>query len=387
MKKTRTGLVGGGFVGRIHAEALRRLGFVEVVALAEANQKLAEEIAAELSIPRAYGDYRDLIHDKDIDTVHILTPNTLHYPIAKMCIEKGKHVLCEKPLAMDSKESADLVRMAEKSGLVNVICHNLRYYPLVKQAREMVQANHLGSIRLIHGGYLQDWLLYDADYNWRVESRLGGKSRAVADIGSHWLDMIEHVTGLKVVSVFSDLTTLMPIRKKPKVELATFGEHNLRPEDYEEVSIDTEDHGTVLLRFTGGVKGVLLVCQMSAGRKNRIHFEINGSERSIAWNGEEANELWIGERGKMNGMLMKNPALMPREVAKYAGAPGGLAEGYLDTFKNLFGDVYAYIAEGSKPGRKQPDFPNFKVGHERLLIVDAVLKSQASGKWVNVEES
>ena len=199
--------------------------------------------------------------------------------------------------------------------------------------------------------------------------------------------MIEHVTGLKVVSVFSDLTTLMPIRKRPKVEIATFGEQRLRPEDYEDVPIDTEDHGTVLLRFTGGVKGVLLVCQMSAGRKNRIHFEINGSERSIAWNGEEANELWIGERGKVNGRLMKNPALMSREVARYAGAPGGMAEGYLDTFKNLFGDVYVYLAEGNKPGKRRPDFPTFRVGHERLLIVDAVLKSQATGKWVDVEES
>jgi len=385
MRKIKVGLIGGGFIGRIHAEALRRLGYVEVLALAEVNQELAEERAEELSIPNGYGDYRGLLQNREIESVHVLTPNKCHFSMSKECVEAGKNVVCEKPVAMNSNESSELLKLAREKGVVHCLCHNMRYYPLVKQAREMVKGGEIGNIRLIHGHYLQDWLFLETDYNWRLEAAVGGKSRAVADIGTHWLDMVQHVSGQKVVSVYADLTTFIPVRKKPLKELETYTVQELKPGDYEDVKIDTEDHGTVLLKFSGGAKGVLLACQVCAGRKNMIDFEINGSKRTLAWNGEHPNHMWIGERGKVNGEFIKNPAIMAPDAAKYAGAPCGLGEGYLDTFKSIFSDVYEWMREGKKMDEEEVNFPTFLTGHQELSIVDAVLRSHDTGTWVDVE--
>ena len=300
------------------------------------------------------------------------------------CIEAGKHVICEKPLAVTVPEAKDLLDNAEKRGIVHAVCHNLRYYPLVKQARAMVQAGEIGSVRLIHGHYLQDWLFLETDYNWRTLSAQSGRSRAVADIGTHWFDMVQHVTGQRIVSVCSDLSTFIPVRKKPDQEPGTFEKMKKNDAGYMDVAVDTEDHASVMLRFSGGAKGVLLVSQVCAGRKNYIHFEINGSASSLEWNGEEANILRIGRRVRANELLCKDPVLMDSTAARYAGAPGGLEEGYLDTFKNIFSDVYEYIKKGEVLDSEAVPFPTFKTGYEQICIVDAVMKSSVSGTWEKV---
>lgn len=387
MDKINVGIIGVGFIGRLHIEALRRLGYVDVAAVVSRKQATADALARELSVAKAYSLYEDLLNDKEIDVVHLTTVNNLHAPLAKQAMEAGKHVLCDKPLAMNSREAEQLLAVAEKTGVVHALCHNMRYYPLVKQARSMVQAGEIGDVRLIHGHYLQDWLFLETDYNWRLISEIGGKSRAVADIGTHWMDMVQHITGQKISEVYADLTTFIPKRRKPKAEAATFVVQELKPEDYEDVAIDTEDHGTVMLKFAGGAKGVMLVCQVCAGRKNFIHFEINGSKRSLEWNGQEPNSMWVGERGSVNGEFIKDPAMFAAEAARYAGAPCGLGEGYLDTFKNVFGDFYGWIREGKPMDVKKVNFPTFLTGLNELNIVDAILKSAASGKWVDVKYS
>ncbi len=384
MNKVRVGVIGAGFIGHVHIEALRRLGYVDVVAVAEKDQSTADSAAAELRIPKAYGKAEDLIRDKDLDAVHIATLNHLHYPLAKLAMESGKHVLCEKPLAMESGQARDLLSIARGTKVIHAICHNMRYYPLVKQARSMVAAGELGGVRLIHGHYLQDWLFLETDYNWRLISKIGGKSRAVADIGTHWLDMVQHITGQKVVSVFADLTTFIPVRKKPKVEAATFVVQNLGPEDYEDVPIDTEDHGTIMLKFSGGAKGVLLASQVCAGRKNYIHFEINGTKKSLEWNGEDPNTMWVGQRGAMNSQFMKDPNLFYPEAARYGYVASGLGEGYLDTFKSVFADFHSWILSGKAMDVEQATFPTFQTGLNELAIVDAVLESARSTTWVDV---
>ncbi len=383
-KTINAGVIGCGFIGRIHIEALRRLGYINLATLASRNQEIADRKALELSVPKAYGNWSDLVADDEVEVVHICTTNDLHYPIAKACIEAGKHVLCEKPLAMTVEEAGELWRTAEERGVVHAICHNLRYYPLVKQARAMVQSGEIGTVRLVHGHYLQDWLFLETDYNWRLVSELSGKSRAVADIGTHWLDMVQHVTEQKVNSVCADTTVFIPVRKKPLFEVQTYSQEQLKPQEYEDVRVDTEDHATVMLKFSGGAKGVLLVSQVCAGRKNYIHFEINGSRSSLDWNGESANLLWIGERGKVNGEFIKNPALMHPNAAKYAGAPCGLEEGYLDTFKYIFSDVYGWIRGGAPMDVQSAPFPTFKTGYELLCIVEAIFLSGASGAWEEV---
>jgi predicted dehydrogenase len=334
-KTIHAGVVGCGFIGRIHIEALRRLGYVNLAAVASRSQKIADKKARELSVPRAYGNWVDLVADDEVEVVHICTTNDLHYPIAKACIEAGKHVICEKPLALTVKEAGELWHAAEERGVVHAICHNLRYYPLVKQARAMVQAGEIGTVRLVHGHYLQDWLFLETDYNWRLVSELSGKSRAVADIGTHWLDMVQHITEQKVGSVCADTTIFIPVRKKPLHEVQTYSQERPKALEYEEVEVDTEDHATVMLKFSGGAKGVLIVS-------------------------------------------------MDPSAARYAGAPCGLEEGYLDTFKYIFSDVYGWVREGVPMDVRSVPFPTFKTGYELLCIVEAIFRSSTSGAWEEV---
>jgi predicted dehydrogenase len=381
-KKLKAGIIGTGFIGPAHVEAIRRLGYVEVAAVAERGQELAERKAAELSIPKAYGDYHQLLADPEIDVVHNCTPNHLHFEVNRDILAAKKHVVSEKPLAMDSTESRELVRLAEASGVVHAIDFNYRYMPLVQQARLMCQsANDVGRVLAVHGSYLQDWLHKDTDWNWRLVPEMSGASRAVADIGSHWCDLIQFVTGLKIVRVMADLVTIHPVRKRPKVEVETYAGKVLKPEDLEDVPIKTEDYASILLEFDSGMHGVLTVNQCAAGRKNRLYYEIDGSNCALAWNQEKPNELWVGRRDGPNQVIMKDPSLLYPGAREYAHYPGGHNEAYPDGPKNLFRNVYGFIA-GERPGG---DFATFVDGHNEIAICDAVLKSSQEKQWVTVE--
>jgi predicted dehydrogenase len=382
MSKIKAGIIGTGFIGPAHIEALRRLGFVEVAAVSERDQALADRKAAELSIPKAYGDYKQLLADPEIQVVHNCTPNHLHFGVNCDIIAAGKHVISEKPLAMNSTESRELVKRVDKAGVVNAINFNYRYMPLVQQARAMCQ-NHddVGRVLAVQGSYLQDWLFKETDWNWRLVPELSGDSRAVADVGSHWCDLIQYVTGLKITRVMADLVTLHPTRKRPKVEVETYAGKVLKPEDMEDVAIGTEDYASILLEFDSGAHGVMTVNQCAAGRKNRLFYEINGSKCGLSWDQEKPNELWVGHRDRPNEVLMKDPSLLYPEVREYAHYPGGHNEAYPDGPKNLFRNVYGFIAGNRKGG----DFATFLDGHNEIAICDAVLKSGKAKQWVDVE--
>ena len=380
-KSLNVGIVGTGFIGPAHLEALRRNN-VRVLGLAEATAELASEKAAELGITKAYPSYEKMLADPNIHVIHLATPNYLHYPHAKAALEAGKHVVCEKPLAMNSQESADLVKIARKTELVNVINFNIRFYPMAQQARQIIQNGDLGDIFILQGSYLQDWLLLPTDWNWRLEPELGGTLRAIGDIGSHWLDLMTFITGLKVKKVYADFKTFHPIRKKPLKPLETFTGKLLPPEDYEDKPIHTEDYASVLLHYENGARGVLTVSQISSGRKNRIFFEINGSLSSLVWNGERPNELWIGHRLEPNQVLMKDPSLLSPEARTTASYPGGHNEGFPDTFKQLYNKVYNYIFVGDYSA--QPDFPTFADGHYEQVLCEAIERSAKEGEWVDV---
>jgi predicted dehydrogenase len=382
MTTIKTGIIGTGFIGPAHVEALRRLGFVEVAAVAERGQELAQAKAEALSIPKAYGDYRQLLADPEIQVVHNCTPNHLHFAINKEILAAKKHIISEKPLAMNSAESRELVRLAKAAGVVHAINFNYRYMPLVQHAHQMCQAaGDLGRIYAVHGSYLQDWLLLENDWNWRLVPELSGESRAVADVGSHWCDLVQFVTGLKIVRVMADLVTIHPTRKRPKVEVETYAGKVLRPEDFEDVPINTEDYGSILVEFDTGAHGCLTVNQCAAGRKNRLYFEIDGSKCAIVWNQERPNELWVGRRDGPNQTIMKDPSLLYPAAREYAHYPGGHNEGYPDGPKNFFRNVYGFIA-GVRTGG---DFSTFVDGHNEIAICDAVLKSSRERKWVDVE--
>jgi predicted dehydrogenase len=293
----------------------------------------------------------------------------------------GKHVVSEKPLAMNSKESKEIVKLAAKAGVVNAIDFNYRYMPLVQQARLMCQAaGDVGRVLAVHGSYLQDWLYKETDWNWRLVPELSGDSRAVADVGSHWCDLIQFITGLKIVKVMADLVTIHPVRKRPKVEVETYAGKVLTPEQMEDVRINTEDYASILLEFNSGAHGCLTVCQCAAGRKNRLYYEIDGAKCALSWDQERPNELWIGRRDGANEVMMKDPSLLYPEARDYAHYPGGHNEAYPDGPKNLFRNVYGFIA-GKRPGG---DFATFEDGHNEIAICDAVLASSREKRWVDV---
>lgn len=385
MDPINVGVIGSGFMGAAHVDALRRVPGVNVAAISSIDRPRAEELADSFSIPHVIDDWRELASRADVTAVHNCTPNNLHFEVNRALIEAGKHVLSEKPLTMTSAESSELVRAAQEKGVVTAINFNYRGYPLIQQAHGMVKRGELGDLHLVHGHYLQDWLLHDTDYNWRLESKISGASRAVADIGSHWFDLLQFITGAKIQRVFAHLFTVHPKRKKPRQEVETYkGKELGAPEEYDEVEIDTEDGGFVLVHFDNGVHGSLTVSQVSSGRKNRQWFEVDGSRSAISWNQEEPNSLWIGHRDQPNQTLIKDPSLLDANARGYAHYPGGHPEGYPDGPRNLFGNFYRYIRAGKKPGTDPEDFPTFRDGDWEVRVVEAVLKSNEQQAWVEV---
>ncbi|HEY1342258.1 MAG TPA: Gfo/Idh/MocA family oxidoreductase, partial [Bryobacteraceae bacterium] len=334
----------------------------------------------EFDVDKTDSDYRRILEDPAIDAVHICTPNALHAPMASDALKAGKHVICEKPLATSVEEARKLVELAAATKRRNCTFHNLRFYPMVQQMRRMREAGELGDILVVQGTYSQDWLLYDTDWNWRLDSKANGPSRTMADIGSHWCDMAEHVTGQRITSLCADLATFHKTRKQPKGPIETFVGKTLKPEDYTEIPIDTEDFGCVIFRMGEGTRGAFTASQVNTGCKNRLSIEIYGTKAGVAWDQERPDELWIGHRNTPNQLILKDPSLLKEGARSYADLPGGHSEGYDDTFKQVYRRFYASIENPSM----QPEYPQFADGLRQLTILEAELESGKSRQWVEV---
>ena len=380
MTRFKTAVFGAGFVGRVHIEGLRRLGNVEVYALVIAERDDPARLGRELHIERTDSDYRRILEDPAVDVVHICTPNALHLPMATDALQAGKHVLCEKPLALSTAEARQLVALAAETRRRNCTFHNLRFYPMVQHMRRMREDGDLGEILVVQGTYSQDWLLYDTDWNWRLDSKIGGPSRCLADLGTHWCDMAEHVAGLRITSVCADLQTYHKTHQRPKRPVETFAGKMLQPEDYIETPVDTEDFGAVAFRMGDRARGAFTASQVSAGRKNGLNLEIFGTKAGVAWNQERPDELWIGYRNTSNQIVIKDPSLLKERARSYADLPGGHSEGYDDTFKQVFRRFYRSIEEPSS----EPEYPQFADGLRTLTILQAEMDSHRKHAWVDV---
>jgi predicted dehydrogenase len=380
MKQHKVAIIGAGFMGRTHLEALRRVGGVEVSIIVADPLSDAQRLADAMGVARTSSNYHDALADTSIEALHICTPNFLHFPIAKAALEAGKHVVCEKPLATSVEQGEELVALATSFGLRNCTNHNLRYYPMVQQMRRMHEAGELGELLVAQGTYSQDWLLYDTDWNWRIESSVNGPSRVMADIGSHWCDMVEHITGERIISVCADLQTFHETRKRPKTAVESFAGKLLKPQDYDTVSIDTEDFGAVVFRIGARGRGAFTASQVSAGRKNRLSIEIYGSKGSVSWDQERPDELWIGNRNTYNQSIVKDPSLLKPAAQTYSDFPGGHSEGYDDTFKQVFRRFYRSIDD---PGAAS-EYPQFGDGLRQLRILNAELESNRRHTWADV---
>lgn len=376
----RAAVIGVGFIGTAHVEALRRLG-IEVTGVAGSSAERARQQVAARNLPPAYDGVAELLADPAVDVVHVTSPNALHREHVLGALAAGKHVVCEKPLALDSTEAAELAAAAAAAGVVAAVCFNVRFYPLCHQARAMIAAGQIGVPRLVTGSYLQDWLLLDTDWNWRLRPEAAGPLRAVADIGSHWLDLARFVTGRRVTEVLADLHTFVPTRRHPAGPVQTFSAASPDGPLVEE-RMHSDDAAGILLRFEGGVRGVLAVSQVSAGRKNAISIEVDGASAALAWQSESPETLWVGHRGRPNELLARDPALLAPAAQALTGYPGGHVEGFPDTFRALFAAVYADIARG-RPA-DPPGYPTFADGLDALQVTEAVARSAAERRWLPV---
>lgn len=374
-------VIGTGFIGPVHVEGLIRAG-VQVAGILGSSAEKSREAARQLRLPRSYESLDELLADESVDVVHITSPNRFHFEQTSACLKAGKHVLCEKPLAMTSAESKALLELAQTSDVVAGVNYNVRYYPLNLELAERVRSGELGELFHVTGHYVQDWLFHQTDFNWRVLADDGGELRAIADIGTHWLDLIQFITGRKITAVCADLQTVFPQRQRPIGGVETFSGGQSDSSNTEPIEITTEDYGAVLLRFEGGGRGVMHVSQVTAGRKNGLRYELAGSKGAAAWNSERPNELWLGLRDAPNQTLVKDPALLQQRAASHADYPGGHNEGFPDTFKQLFRDFYGYIAAGDFTAAAP--FPTFADGHREILLCEAILKSHREQIWVSV---
>ena len=381
LSEIRAAVIGVGFIGVAHVEALRRVG-VDVVGVVGSTPERARAKAAAANLPRVYDSVEAVAADPEVDVVHVASPNYAHADQVRILIDAGKHVVCEKPLALTSADTADLVARASAAGVVNAVCFNLRFYPICHQARVMTRSGEIGEPRFITGRYFQDWLLRETDWNWRLVPEEAGDLRAVADIGSHWLDLVQFITDQKIVEIFADLHTFVPTRRHPIGSVESFSEAAPNVALIEE-SMSSDDAASIMLRFDNGATGLVAISQVAAGRKNVVEFEIDGSESTLAWESQDPDRLWVGHRGRPNEVLERDHALVDESVVPLLGYPGGHVEGYGDTFRALFSQVYQDIARG-RPS-VDPSYPTFADGHDVLLVTEAVSRSARDQRWVPVE--
>ena len=383
MNRIGMGLVGAGFVGPHHVDAVRRLGFVDIVAVAGSTEESGRLKAEALGARRGYGSYQALIDDPDVHVVHNATPNHLHYAVTSAALAGGKHVVSDKPLAMTAAQSRRLVDEAARAGVVTAVTFNYRGNPLVQQARMAIARGDIGTPHFVHGHYLQDWLLKDTDYSWRLDPAKGGTSSALGDIGSHWCDLAQHLTGHAITHVLGDITTVIPTRKRPRGSREAFQTGAAGAVD--EVTIEVEDLASVLVRFANGAKGSFSVGQVCGGHKNDLVIEVCGSTASVAWRQEHQNELWFGHRDRANEVLQKDPSLIDTAVRPYAHLPGGHQEAWADAFCNLMRDIYGSIAAGKPYRSLPPAVATFQDGYRANAIVEAILDSARNGGgWTEV---
>jgi predicted dehydrogenase len=372
-------VIGTGFIGTVHVEALRRIG-VSVRGVLGSDPDRGALRATALGVPHAYPSLDALLADDGVEVVHVTSPNHLHVPQVTTILAAGRHVVCEKPLALNAAESAGLVTLAAASGRINAVNFNIRFYPLNQHLQEEVARGTLGDVRFVTGQYFQDWLFLDTDWNWRLEPDKGGRLRAVGDVGSHWLDLMTFITGQRIVAVMADLSTFIETRRQPRGPVETFATE--RSADTIDRAMATEDVASILLRFANGARGAVNISQISPGRKNSLRYEIDGSRAAAAWDSEQPDQLWIGHRERANEILIRNPALMGQAGGAAAALPGGHVEGFGDTFGALFRAIYADVATGHPA--KRPPYATFADGHDEMLVGDAIADSDRLGRWVEI---
>lgn len=368
MKKLRIGLIGTGLIGKQHAEAIGRIPGIELVAFTEANREILEKQKAYFGI-NGYLDYKEMIDNEQLDVVHDCTPNVLHYEINKYALEKGIHVYSEKPLAITVEQGKALTTLAKSKGLANGVNFNYRNNAMVQEMLSRMLNKDAGRCFLIHGHYLQDWLLYDTDFNWRLETEAGGASRALADIGSHWFDTVQTITGKKVTDVYTQNFIVHPVRKKKIGDKAV------------DFKVETEDGGLILFKLEDGTQGSLIVSQVSAGYKNQLYVSVDCEKYSMRWNQEQSDRLIIGTREQGEIQYFASPDAVDEGKSRYAALPSGHPVGWADALTNGFREFYTSIFNNSF---QNPSYSDFESATYVMKIIEACIKSSNNNQWIKI---
>jgi predicted dehydrogenase len=383
MEKIKCGIVGMGYVSANQIDGIRRLGYVEIAGAVDVDYNLARKKADKYYIPKCYRSIDEMLQDDEIRVIHNCTPNYLHKEINEKVIKAGRHIFSEKPLCKTSSESEELLKLLRANpGIVAGVDFVYRMNPLVLEMRDRVRKGEIGRPKLIHGSYLQDWLLYDTDYNWRMDSKVSGKSRCIADIGAHWMDLVQFITDSRIVKVSADLVTTIPVRKKPLGQVEAFSKNTST--QYEDKAVDTEDYGAVLFEMDNGVHGVFCSSEVSAGRKCAISFEIDGEKSSLYWNQEGADQMWMGFRDRPNQQIIRDPNSAPEDIREYYSLPAGHPEGHNDAMANIMRSFYGFIRDNKQIGRDACEFATFEEGHYMMKLIEAILESSQTKQWVSV---
>jgi len=382
-EKIKCAFIGAGYIGKVQISQLLRLKpKVSVEAIVEKNANIGKQIAEEFEIREVYSDYHDVLNDPKIQVIHNCTPNNIHFKINKEAIEKGKHVFSEKPLAISAEDGLELARLAKRHNVEAGVNFCYRYYPVVQDARARIKSGEIGEVLSVIGSFLQDWLLFQNDFNWRLTASQAGDSYIMADLGSHWCDLVQHVTGLKITKVMADLHTIYPVRKKPKGKVVTFAKQD--NVEYEEVKCSLDDFASLLIEFETGARGVFATSSLCAGRKVSIDMQIYGSKKSFCWNHERHNELWIGNRDRANEIFMESPLLQTETTRKYALLPSGHPMGYHDAEFNLFSEFYNAVGMNIAENKGGGNYPTFEEAANELVILEAAIKSSKEKQWINI---
>jgi predicted dehydrogenase len=374
-------VIGTGYIGPLTIQALRRLGNVRVTGVCDANRDLARQIAAKYDVKKVYARWQEVVEDRSVDVVHTCSPNRFHYEMNKAAIGAGKHVLSEKPLAMTVAEAEELAVLSGKAGVVTGVNFCYRYYPLVLEMSSRIRSGRAGRVRMVTGTWFQDWLSHPEDWSWRLERKESGPSNTAADLGSHWFDLAQFITGKKITEVMADFSTLIPVRKKPYQQVIAFEKAgNIRSRD---VKVELEDYAAVLFRL-GGVPGSFTTCQAATGRKSDTEIQVYGSDCSLAWDHRRSDRLWIGYRDKPNEILIEGPALQNTESGSYASLPAGHPLGYHDALMNLFKDFYEDVESGGRDRKRTLPRPTFNDGLDEMRVLAAIVSSAKKKAWVRV---
>jgi predicted dehydrogenase len=380
--RARVAVIGTGFAASAHLDALSRVPGVELTGVLGSSPERTRAAAERLGVERAFGSLDEALAEAEV--VHNCTPNDAHGAVTIAALGAGLHVVSEKPLGLDGAEARRMTELAAGTDVVTTVCFVYRHFPLVQQMREFVGQGSDGPVHLVHGAYLQDWLLRADDWNWRLERARAGASRAVGDIGSHWIDLAQHVTGQTITSVMAQLGRVHDERvRPPEGERETFVAAS---GDGERVRVDTEDIASVLFRLSSGAHGTVTISQVSAGWKNHLVLEVDAAEASFVWDQEQPNQLWIGRRDGANRVLVRDPSLLAPSAARLAHFPGGHQEGWPDALRNLFDDFYGAVRARRRGDPYEPTFASFEEAARVQVTVEAILRSDATKTWIDVDD-